>query len=126
MWAAHNHPFMLAGRTARVSGPAVKQTGSRARASLNPAVVSSGKSAAPALLRAAQPGIERVTQAVAQEVEGEHGDGERQRREDSLVGIAAEAGRASGDHGAPGGCGRVDAQADEGEEGLGGDVTRNG
>lgn len=42
------------------------------------------------LLRAAQAGIQGIPQAVTQEIESEHGDGKRQRREDSLVRIGSQ------------------------------------
>lgn len=42
------------------------------------------------LLRAAQARVERIAQAVAKEVEGEHGNGQRHRGEDGLIGVRAD------------------------------------
>src|SRR5690606_12938173 len=66
-------------------------------------------------------GVDRVAQAVAEEVEGEHDEREREARVDGEVRVGAHRGDALRDHGPPARRGRRRADPDEAQERLGGD-----
>src|SRR4026208_1864010 len=72
--------------------------------------------------------VEGIAQAVADEVEGEGEDQYGRARDEDEPGGAQEIGRALEDHHAPGGRGRLNAAAEEGQHGLeqhgGGDAER--
>ncbi len=65
--------------------------------------------------------VEEVAQAVAEEVEGEDAAGHGQGREKDEVGRFEEVGAGGVEHGAPGGGGGLDAEAEEAEGGFGED-----
>src|SRR5215212_9060112 len=76
------------------------------------------------------PGIEGVAQAVAEEVEGEHRQGEGDDRPDQHVRVGAHRLDTLRDHQAPAGGRRFDTEAEEGEprliEDRAGDAERGG
>ncbi len=64
-------------------------------------------------------GIEEVSEAVANEVEGEDAEGEGGGGEEDEVGGVEEVGASVVEHGSPCGGGRLDAEAEEAEGGFG-------
>src|SRR5919108_3347099 len=70
-------------------------------------------------------GVERVADAVSEEVEGEHGEDERRPREGEVPPGGVEDRGGLGDHLAPARLGRVDADAEVGEGRLQQDVLRD-
>src|SRR3954464_2097530 len=63
-------------------------------------------------------GVEGILQAVADDVERQHGDQQGQARERHEPPRVLEDGRRVGDHGAPRGLGRIHADAEERQGGL--------
>lgn len=66
-------------------------------------------------------GVEQVSQAVAEEIEGEDTGGDGEGREEDEVGRLEKMGAGGVEHGAPGGGGGLDAEAEEAEGGFGED-----
>jgi hypothetical protein len=58
-------------------------------------------------------GVESIAPGIAQEIEGQHGDHDGERREDEHVRGVEEVAAGIVEHGAPPGDGREDAEAEE-------------
>ncbi len=66
-------------------------------------------------------GVQGVSEAVAEEVEGEDAEGDGEGGKEDEVGSFEEVGAGGIEHGAPGGGGRLDAEAEKAESGFGED-----